>query len=65
MKEEPLSQITMREVCRRADVGRSTPYSHFRDVEDILDQLEATFFQALTELLDAYPAHADMEEKAQ
>ena len=44
MKEEPLSQITMREVCRRADVGRSTPYSHFRDVEDILDQLEATFF---------------------
>ena len=65
MKEEPLSQITMREVCRRADVGRSTPYSHFRDVEDILDQLEATFFQALSQLLDAYPAHADMEEKAQ
>ncbi len=64
MKEEPLSQITMREVCRRADVGRSTPYSHFRDVEDILDQLEATFFQALTELLDAYPAHQEAAEKA-
>lgn len=64
MKEEPLSQITMREVCRRADVGRSTPYSHFRDVEDILDQLEATFFQALTELLDAYPSHQAAGEKA-
>lgn len=63
MKEEPLSQITMREVCRRADVGRSTPYSHFRDVEDILDQLEATFFQALSQLLDHYPGSQDNEQQ--
>lgn len=63
MKEEPLSQITMREVCRRADVGRSTPYSHFRDVEDILDQLEATFYQALVQLLEDYPAKQGQEAK--
>ena len=52
MKEKPVSQISMREICRLVDIGRSTPYSHYRDVEDILDQLKAAFSEELQELLN-------------
>ncbi len=58
MKEKPLSQITMREICRRADVGRSTPYTHYRDVEDILEQMEGALYDATAVLLPQYPAGA-------
>lgn len=56
MKEKPMGQITMREVCRTADVGRSTPYTHYRDVEDILEQMEAALYNGLASLLAQYPA---------
>lgn len=59
MKEKPIAQITMREICRRVDVGRSTPYTHYRDVEDILEQMEAALYEELAELLPKYPGGGD------
>lgn len=59
MKEKPLGQITMREICRTADVGRSTPYTHYRDVEDILEQMEAALYDDLAGLLAHYPAQGE------
>lgn len=63
MKEKPLSQITMREICRRVDVGRSTPYTHYRDVEDILEQMEAELYADLAALLPSYPAGGDFSAR--
>ena len=60
MKEKPVSQISMREICRLVDIGRSTPYSHYRDVEDILDQLKAAFSEELQALLAGMPAGGDI-----
>lgn len=63
MKEKPLSQITMREICRRVDVGRSTPYTHYRDVQDILEQMESVLYEELSTLLATYPAGGSVPEK--
>lgn len=60
MKEKPISQITMREICRRVDVGRSTPYTHYRDVVDILEQMEAALYDELARLMPTYPAAGDV-----
>ena len=64
MKEKPISQITMREICRRADVGRSTPYTHYRDVEDILEQMENALYNDLSALLNQYPSSLNAGQEA-
>ena len=63
MKEKPLEQITMREICRRVDVGRSTPYAHYRDVQDILEQMEEAFHNDLSALLPAWPSTGSATDK--
>lgn len=49
MREKPLGSISMRELCRMADLCRTTPYLHYKDVLDIFEQLE----QALSMELNA------------
>lgn len=39
-EHRPLSKITVREVCERADINRSTFYAHYRDVYDVAEKVE-------------------------
>lgn len=39
-EKRPLSRITVREVCERAGINRSTFYTHFRDVYDVGKSVE-------------------------
>lgn len=39
--EKPIEKITVREIAERAGYNRATFYLYFRDVYDLLDQLEA------------------------
>lgn len=48
MEEQPLEKITVTDVCQRADMNRSTFYSHYRDVTQLLDEVE-------TEVIDQLP----------
>ena len=36
MQEKPYDAITVQDIIDRADVGRSTFYSHYRDKEDLM-----------------------------
>ena len=36
-----MKDVTVKEVCERANMNRSTFYSHFRDCYDVLEQVEA------------------------
>ena len=56
LAEKPLQRITVREVCQRAGVNRSTIYAHYTDLYDLLTRIEEEmledFQQALAPLLD-------------
>ena len=40
MQEKPFSQITIRELCEKADLNRTTFYLHYTDQLDLLEDIE-------------------------
>lgn len=48
--EKPLVAITVKDICARADINRSTFYLHFKDVTDILRTTE-------DEIIEHTPTH--------
>ena len=48
-EKKPLSGITVREVCERAQINRSSFYAHFQDVPDVIEQVEKSMAMGLTE----------------
>lgn len=55
IKEKRFDDITIQEVIDRADVGRSTFYTHFRDKEDLFQQDWERF-------LDGFAQHIDWDK---
>lgn len=51
MKEKQTSRITVREICERAEVNRSTFYLHYREPNDILMELEDETISLVREAL--------------
>lgn len=51
LQEKELNQITVGEVCKHALVNRSTFYSHFQDIYDVIGQIETDLEK---ELLQTY-----------
>lgn len=58
IKEKRFDEITVQEVIDRADVGRSTFYTHFRDKEDLFQQDWERF-------LDGFAQHIDWDKAGQ
>lgn len=52
-EKEPRA-ITVQELTQRADVNRGTFYAHYRDVFDLLEQMEKNLFRRLDQLLSSY-----------
>ncbi len=50
MMEKSVGEITVREIAELADVNRGTFYAHYKDVYDLLTQLEETIFVRLEEI---------------
>lgn len=48
-EHKPLSRITVREVCEKAQINRSSFYAHFQDVPDVIEQVEKNMAKGLTE----------------
>lgn len=40
MKEKPVSKITIKELCEKADLNRTTFYAHYSDQYDLLRKIE-------------------------
>ena len=53
LEEKPLSGISVKAICERADINRSTFYDHYTDQYDLLHQLEQEIPQIKNSLLAA------------
>lgn len=51
LQEKPVEKITVTQLCAVADINRSTFYSHYLDVYDLLHQLEDTFYQEISQII--------------
>ncbi len=48
-EHRPIAKITVREICERAEIHRSTFYAHYRDVYDLVERVESSMSRQLTE----------------
>lgn len=47
LEKQPLSKITVKEVCDLADVNRTTFYGNFYDLYDLLEQIQNELFERI------------------
>ena len=48
-EHRPIAKITVREICERTDIHRSTFYAHYRDVYDLVEKVEGNMSRLMTE----------------
>lgn len=65
LKKKPLSSITVKEICVKADINRSTFYAHYKDVFDLMEQIEEEIIEDLTTYLSQYNFTEEEEESLQ
>lgn len=56
LKETPINKITVKAICDKANINRTTFYRHYRDPYDLMDQIE-------NELLEAFRSHVSSHLK--
>ncbi len=47
LKIKPIDKITVKELCIVADINRSTFYSHYKDVYEIIEQMESNIVESV------------------
>ncbi|MGN0998737.1 MAG: TetR/AcrR family transcriptional regulator, partial [Faecousia sp.] len=57
--EKPYLQISVAELCKKAGLNRTTFYSHFSSVHDVLVELEDDMYQTVVK--DVLPADGDVQ----
>lgn len=55
LAEKPVNEITVKELTERSDVNRATFYRHYRDIYDMLRQMEQELFGEFTAALEQEP----------
>lgn len=48
LKVKPLKKVTVKEICGLAEINRATFYKYYRDVFDLVEQLEQNFLEELS-----------------
>lgn len=62
-EDKPISAITVKAICERADINRSTFYMHFSDPYDLLDHIESEIIEDMNTYLSNY--RFTIEEESQ
>lgn len=55
LQEKPIKDITVREIADMVDINRGTFYLHYKDVYDMLEQIENEIFDEFNGLINAHP----------
>lgn len=56
LREKDVKDITVSELAALADVSRGTFYCHYKDIYDMVEQLENELFREFGDVLNAYSA---------
>ncbi|ENH95906.1 TetR/AcrR family transcriptional regulator [Gracilibacillus halophilus YIM-C55.5] len=54
LEVKPLSAITVKEICAKADINRSTFYAHYNDQYDLLYKIEEEIIEDMNQFLSNY-----------
>ncbi len=54
LKTNPLSKITVTELCDKADINRSTFYIHYRDIFDIYDEINEELYSYFNSAIEKH-----------
>lgn len=49
LRERPIERITVKEICERADVNRSTFYVHYASPKELLDSIKVQLYDKIKE----------------
>ena len=55
MRQKPIKDITVRELAQLVDINRCTFYLHYRDIYDMVEQVEQEVFSEFEALVSAHP----------
>lgn len=61
LRVKPLTKITVKEICEKADVNRSTFYAHYQDHFDLLEKIEEEVISNIEKAFDEYDVLKDDE----
>lgn len=53
-REKPMHKITVKEVCERAELSRNAFYTHYPDINGLLDEIEQTTLNHVSEILKEF-----------
>lgn len=56
LKDKPVSKITVKEICDKAQINRGTFYKHYQDCYDLLEKIETEGIQEFEKMLAAIEA---------
>lgn len=60
--EKPLKNISVREISDMADINRGTFYLHYRDVYDMVEQLQNEIFEKFNDIVDSHDTKKSTDE---
>lgn len=61
LEQKTISTVTVKEICKQADINRSTFYTHYKDQFDLLDKIEEEIIADLYHYLDRYQSNLEDE----
>ena len=56
LQSKEIHQITVTNICKKADINRGTFYAHYKDAFDLLQSMEDELFNQILEYLNETPA---------
>ena len=51
MEDQELEDVTVMDICKEADIHRTTFYAHYEDIYDLMEQVERQIRRELSETL--------------
>lgn len=60
LKRKKLTNITIKELCQEAEINRSTFYSYYKCIDDVLDEMEETFLSEVRKIYSSIDFSIDM-----
>lgn len=55
LQSKEIHQITVTDICKKADINRGTFYTHYKDAFDLLQSIEDELFNIIIEYIDETP----------